>query len=47
MTLRVCPGVAGTLLLVVCQRIERIENFRVYVSVDFRRVMIVTRFDSP
>jgi hypothetical protein len=46
MTLRVCPGVAGTLFLVVSERIERIEDFRVYVSVGFRRV-IATRFDPP
>jgi hypothetical protein len=46
MTLRVCPGVAGMLFLVVRQRIKRIENVRVYVYIEFR-CAIVIGFDPP
>lgn len=46
MTLRVFPGVAGTLFFVVRQRIERFEDVRVYVYVEFRRVIVIG-FDPP
>jgi hypothetical protein len=46
MTLRVCPGVAGMLFLVVRQRIECIKNVRVYVYIEFRGTIVIG-FDPP